>query len=37
MNVHFSNGNGFAGIEVGNFTAVLIQAADGTFVRALPK
>ncbi|KAF8187464.1 pyrolysin [Pholiota molesta] len=26
------NGNGFAGISVGNFTAVLIQAADGEFL-----
>ncbi len=28
----FSNGNGFAGISVGNFAATLIQAADGEFV-----
>ncbi|KAF8894316.1 pyrolysin [Gymnopilus junonius] len=28
------NGNGFADISVGNFTAVLIQAADGEFVLA---
>ncbi|EJF57652.1 subtilisin-like protease [Dichomitus squalens LYAD-421 SS1] len=28
----YDNGNGFAGIEVGNFTAVLIQAADGVFL-----
>lgn len=28
----FSNGNGFAGIAVGNFAATLIQAADGEFV-----
>ena len=27
-----SNGNGFAAIDVGNFTATLIQAADGEFV-----
>ncbi|KAF8971231.1 subtilisin-like protease [Flammula alnicola] len=28
----YDNGNGFAGIAVGNFTAVLIQAPDGEFV-----
>ncbi|KAI1795577.1 subtilisin-like protease [Ganoderma leucocontextum] len=28
----YDNGNGFAGIEVGNYTSVLIQAADGTFL-----
>nr|VWP00760.1 Chitin synthase [Ganoderma boninense] len=33
----YDNGGGFAGIEVGNYTAVLIQAADGTFVRANTK
>ncbi|PPR04383.1 hypothetical protein CVT26_004221 [Gymnopilus dilepis] len=28
----YDNGNGFADISVGNFTAVLIQAADGEFL-----
>ncbi|KAH9484892.1 Minor extracellular protease vpr [Psilocybe cubensis] len=28
----YDNGNGFADITVGNFTAVLIQAADGEFL-----
>ncbi|KAJ7072023.1 peptidase S8/S53 domain-containing protein [Mycena amicta] len=28
----YDNGNGFAGIDVGNFTAVLIQAEDGVFL-----
>ncbi|KAG7446685.1 pyrolysin [Guyanagaster necrorhizus] len=28
----YDNGNGFAGISVGNFTATLIQAADGEFL-----
>ena len=28
----FSNGNGFSAIDTGNFTATLIQAADGVFV-----
>ncbi|KAF7357681.1 Minor extracellular protease vpr [Mycena venus] len=28
----YDNGNGFAGIEVGNFSAVLIQAEDGVFL-----
>ncbi|RPD78695.1 subtilisin-like protease [Lentinus tigrinus ALCF2SS1-7] len=27
----YDNGNGFSNIDVGNFTAVLIQAADGEF------
>ena len=34
--ISISNGNGFGGIEVGDFTqAVLIQAADGEFVRII--
>ncbi|KAF8149470.1 pyrolysin [Crassisporium funariophilum] len=28
----YDNGNGFAGVDVGDFTAVLIQAADGEFL-----
>ncbi|KAI0744031.1 subtilisin-like protease [Daedaleopsis nitida] len=28
----YDNGNGFAGIEVGSFTAALIQAQDGVFL-----
>lgn len=28
----FSNGSGFSGIDVGDFVATLIQAADGEFV-----
>jgi len=31
----YSNGSGFAGIDVGNFTAALIQSADGEFVSSL--
>ena len=30
-----SNGNGFAAISVGSFTAVLIQAADGESVSSV--
>lgn len=29
---YYSNGSGFAGIDVGDFIATLIQSADGEFV-----
>ena len=32
MTHNYSNGSGFVDIDVGNFTAVLIQSADGEFV-----
>ena len=31
-NILFSNGSGFNAIDVGDFEATLIQAADGEFV-----
>ena len=36
MDKHSSDGNGFAGISVGNFTPALIQAADGEFASTVP-
>lgn len=35
LTILYSNGTGFSAIDVGNFTATLIQAADGVFVSIL--